>query len=283
MDTSFRNLSRYSQSTVDLTNRVSSIDVFECSEAEKAAHSLAEIVQLLQHRTAPVTTTHSDLTKSLELRANKLRDDLIVKLKSKLTNLFCEAVNANESNSSSSSSTTAAATAGAELSQASLRSFTHCLRALLVLKKGIVVEEVFRNTIVVPLTSKLLTTGKIDGTGGRGTFSELSSCLMSLVQLLQQSLKSVFVVCEGYCGVDLVVRGVWETVVTFLTDKYHSIYSSGIASIFGCCYQAMESFTVNCVLLAGEENAVNCTNRLCQSVAYQKFQSSWKLPLYFQV
>lgn len=63
------------------------------------------------------------------------------------------------------------------------RPFSHCLRALVVLGRGSVAEKVVADAIILPLARSALTQGRVDGTGGRGSFAGLKEGLSFALSL----------------------------------------------------------------------------------------------------
>lgn len=67
-------------------------DVFDCSEFERAGHALADVNHMITSlKGSSMSAQHANLLKSLELRSGKLTEQLIGRIKARLSAMFTEA------------------------------------------------------------------------------------------------------------------------------------------------------------------------------------------------
>jgi len=148
-------------------------DIFDCSELERAAHSLAHALSCLDTITASgssasvqggvgtgtITSSSSSssvmslgFVRSLEIRTKKLVDLLVARLKNRLEDMLTIVASAS---TISSSGTQVRNTESVPKDVASSSfpdiPFCHCLRALLGLDRSEVAERVVADTVVLPL------------------------------------------------------------------------------------------------------------------------------------
>ena len=245
----------------------------------------------------------------LEQRLSKLTEQLVQRLRARLSAIFSSVVSAT---ANSSSSDEADGSNEASINSAfPSRAFAHCLRALVALSRGEVAEEVVAETVTKPLAKPLLTQGRVDDTGGRGSYLGLQSALESLAAQVMAALVLPIQVCadtlttsgsdgggtgggsssgNGINGassasgssahIDLVVRGVWQPVAALLIEKFPGMFSVGIAGTLSRCYKAVVAFIS---ILECSKTAVGGRSDLASHSAVRQFHDRWKLDLYLQV
>lgn len=297
------------------TNGISSViaideKVFYSSELERAAYSLSRALSCLQTIKSSndnrsngsvgnnstnqlIIASSSGLSKTLEQRIQRLRDILIQRLRSQIVSIFSNSASSLTGSIDSDSNMEAEASRIQKLF--SNRAFTHCIRALILLSRGDVAEEVVATTVVEPYIKSTITHGRADGSGGRGSYAGLKECLENLVNMLratlQPALEAAELIGSTFCTddnetsgtFDLVVNGIWLPVTTLLTERFSSIFNSGIASTFARCYNAVENFTKILASVAGPKYAASITDRLANHPLLKEFHGKWKLELYFHL
>jgi hypothetical protein len=289
-------------------------DVFDCSELERAAHAAAHAQRSLSALSLSTTgsTGASMNQRLLEQRLHKLVDQLVQRIRARLSAIFSSAVSA--STNVKIPDDPAAESSVPENSFPS-RAFSHCLRALVALSKGQVAEEVVAETVTCPLAKPLLTQGRVDGNGGRGSYLGLKSALEALASQVTAALAMPLIVCaetfpattlKGHDGIgasssgngnengsasstsapvpiDLIVNGVWLPVAALLKEKFSGMFSVGIAGTLARCYTALEAFVL--ILKESEVAADNSggIRDISSHPAIKNFHGYWKLDLYLQV
>jgi hypothetical protein len=194
------------------------------------------------------------------------------------------------------------------------RAFAHCLRALVALSRREVAEEVVAETVTKPLAKTLLTQGRVDGNGGRGSYLGLQTALETLASQVMGALAVPLQACVATypeivrsnmepadassssasdlsCSpvamipMDLIVKGVWLPVAALLTDKFPGMFSVGIASTLAHCYKSVEVFLS--ILDKQSEVIMSSSGRTGSGIlthpAVKAFHENWKLDLYLQV
>eukprot|EP01038_Epipyxis_sp_PR26KG_P007667 gene7667-10431_t len=171
---------------------------FISSEIERVAYSLSSIQQYLTSLSHSLSTLQSQqqklnsqsflsytsifsLHKSLELQNKELLDNFIKKVKSRLEKIFSQAsaeINNNNINSSVITNEHELIEPNSSLiPDVSVMSCSYCIRALMKVHRGEIAEETFSHLIVEPLIKNNLIPGKVDGKGGRGSYSGLAESL----------------------------------------------------------------------------------------------------------
>eukprot|EP01041_Mallomonas_annulata_P005055 gene5055-10123_t len=192
------------------------------------------------HGNSSVYTSPSTIAlgKSLELRAHKLQEALLLRLRKKLTVLLEATVNTNVN-------------VNVDVNQSqSFRyqdmAFVHCVRALMSLSRGSEAEAV-----VVAVRG---TSGWYGGEGvlcGAGRHAPHPSGDHSIpIALRPLSGGAVHPFTQNIISsssssspsVDLLVNGVWAPVVAVLHERFPSMLTTGIACTFQRCYSALERF-----------------------------------------
>ena len=247
----------------------------------------------------------------LEQRLARLIEQLVQRVRARLSAIFSSAVSAS-ANVAPKADTTEGES---ESSGFPSRAFAHCLRALVALSRGEVAEEVVAETVTRPLSKPLLTQGRVDDTGGRGSYLGLRSALESLAAQVMAALVMPVQVCEEtfprtgldsegcsssgtdalkpLATIDLIMRGVWQPVAALLAEKFPGMFSVGIAGTLSRCYLAVEAFVS---ALENQDPRSSMNGRLADHSregrrerdlsshpAVAQFHNSWKLDLYLQV
>ena len=279
-------------------------DIFDCSELERAAHSAAQAQRFLTSISPPAGGgTVSVNQRVLEQRLNKLTEQLVQRVRARLSAIFSAAVSA----SAIANRTSDVSEIAREMSSSNgfpSRAFSHCLRALVALSRGEVAEEVVAETVTRPLAKPLFTQGRVDDTGGRGSYLGLKSALELLAVQIMAALvgplqtfadtfpgtdindtsgasssgngSDVSIAIRARSTIDLIVRGVWHPVATLLIEKFPGMFSVGIAGTLSRCYTAVEAF-VSILDKSYREGD------LASHPAVAQFHNNWKLDLYLQV
>lgn len=155
-----------------------------------------------------------------------------------------------------------------------------------------VLEDAFALAVVVPMSSSALTQGKIDGTGGRNSYSNLQELLKELIMSLQSDYAEVFSCAEEVAStsdattskkLDLVINGVWIPISKILAEKFPTIFTTGIANTLSRCYNALEDTIQLLSSVAGDKHAINISLRIVSSNTISTFENRWKLDLYFSL
>ena len=250
-------------------NNAKARDIFECSEYERAANSLSKALKCIDtlssadnqstssSSSSTLATMQSFLGK-VEQRARKGVETLVLKIKNRLEDMLAIAVSAcNERREKEKLQTEGdidAYSSPTKLPEFPVRSFCHCLRALVVLRRGGTAERVVADSIVLPLARTALSQGRVDGTGGRGSFAGLKESLNSIVADVKFSLLEPFRLAEEMTSVaddqvlppvDFLVNGIWYPVTNHLANKFPNIFSVGIADTLYRAYTAVEDFTAD--------------------------------------
>ena len=301
-------------------------EIFECSEYERAANSLSKALKCIETlRTSENSSSSSSFTSSssltsshafirtVEQRAHKAMETLVLKIKNRLEDILAVAVSAcnerkekekkrGEDEEDLGMSSHGHVTDSHSLQDFPERSFSHCLRALVMLGRGGTAERVVAETIVLPLARNMLTQGRVDGTGGRGSFSGLRESLDNVLSDIRYALLTPFRLAEATnptlseddenChipSVDFLVNGIWLPITTHIADKFPNMFTVGIADTMFRAYGAIEGFTANLSRLllgeSGDEDGSICSvvGRLRFHPSIIAFHSRWKLDLYYQV
>lgn len=292
--------------------------LFECSEYERAANSLSvamKCIDSIKTMSSGGTSSSSStamaamaaFAKSIEQRVRKATEALVARIRNRLEDMLTVAFSASTRakeriKSSSDENSPADVASGDSLERIEFpeRPYSHCLRALISLNRGDIAEKVVADAIVLPLAKTVLTQGRVDGTGGRGSFaglrqsldiilSDLRTYMIEPFQIAESVVHSVvgLVSGEAHIPLDLIISGVWAPVVAHLAEKFSSMFSVGIANTFYTAYVAVEGFTTDlALLLQTEVNIVTSekiTSRLRSHPALLTFHGKWKLDIYYQL
>ena len=170
--------------------------------------------------------------------------------------------------------------------------FSHYTRSLMTLGRPEVLEEAFVVAVVTPMATSALTQGKVDGTGGRNSFSNLQELLKELVLSLRNDYADIFHCAEEITlasdanaskKLDLVINGTWAPISRILVEKFPTIFTTGIANTLSRCYNALEETILLLSSLAGEQYAKNISTRIIANSSISAFEKRWKLDLYFSL
>ena len=296
-------------------------DVFDCSELERGAYAAAQAQRFLSALPSSVGAGGANMNqRQLEQRLNKLIEQLVQRIRARLSAIFSAAISASASVTASKAEDSASSDASASGSSFPSRAFAHCLRALVALSKGDVAEEVVAETVTCPLAKVLLTQGRVDGVGGRGSYLGLQSALESLASQVMAALAHPLkafsetfpgieaAICDSLASsssgshkcnkpistvstpIDFIVNGVWVPVAAMLEEKFPGMFSVGIAGTLSRCYMAVESFVS---MLEKCDSATSTSTSSLEATkgkvdfsahpAIVQFHSHWKLDLYLQV
>ena len=157
----------------------------------------------------------------------------------------------------------------------------------------------------------MLSQGRVDGTGGRGFYSGLGESLGHILESLMAApgVADLLRLTEGIFHPvssnqntiiykdDILVSGIWKPVTTVLAERYHGMFSVGVAVAMHRAFTALEQFAreiPRTFLLTsdstGNIGGINRNSgvtiayaRLCRHPDVVAFRNKWKLDLYFQV
>ena len=292
-------------------------DVFDCSELERAAHSVAQAKRYLAslHPASTVSGGGGSGSKPgaalvppqpLAQRVTRLEEQLLQRIRARIVAIFssCSAVaqavpldaDANSSSCDKPSSSSGLVDGTASENTFPARAFAHCLRAVVALSRGDIAEEAVADTVTRPLAKNMLTQGRVDGTGGRGSYAGLQEALEGLATSVFHAVALPRKVCNDtfpqhtageVAPVDLMVNGVWLPIAALLAERFPGMFSVGIASTMARCYSAVSRFAS---ILEQREQlassaAASATIASPSSFkqAVDKFNQNWKLDLYLQL
>lgn len=129
-------------------------DIFICSEYERAAYCLRSLLNNIATVTPLIGSANNasieKLFTQLKFQCTELTGFLVDKIRAKLSHILSSVLLRS---SSSSSSTDVTASTGAVVNDEAVEhsvSYAHCIRALLVLSKGEVVENVVKVDVIDP-------------------------------------------------------------------------------------------------------------------------------------
>jgi hypothetical protein len=285
------------------------MDAFNCSEYERAASALAIAsanLSLLQLQ----SSSGNDLT----MKANV--QDLTAEVK-RISAVFTEKVKAYLENVLATVSTNSAATdKNVEITceplpendhsrfvkSFQMRAFAHCVRSLVYLQKESLFIEIFANTSILPYLKANLTSGKVDGKEGRGSFSGLEETLLAFVSwiettrlpeyiglierdLLHLTQNTVLPLTlspqepndSNTSKLDVLVLGLWKPVADVIKERFSNLFSIGITSIFSRSYTSILNFLGRLSALVSGPTA---PNRLMNHPEVTSFLSMFKLDTY---
>lgn len=160
--------------------------------------------------------------------------------------------------------------------------FKHCVRALIVLKRTDILESVFDQIIVNPMIKSLLTQGRVDGTGGRGSFAGLEETLLELSSQLKSVLQEPLKIIEEqrYAAIidqkfDIIINGIWKPIAGLLSTRFPSMFTIAIADTFARCYLACDLFKSSLTTLAGDDWTNEIINRFSTNATIREMDSKW--------
>lgn len=162
------------------------------------------------------------------------------------------------------------------------RLLKHCLCALQVMERLDIAEAAVAEC-VLPHAKATLTQGRVDGGGGRGSFGGLEAALLTVLSKLDQPVLSLLATAEGM-GCDLVIGGAWLPIITLISERFPAMFSVGIASVMADCMRAFEAFhTSLSTKLLGPEHANALTRRFATDSRVVTFRDRWNLDLYLKL
>jgi hypothetical protein len=284
-------------------------DAFNCSEYERAASALAIAsanLSLLQLKSSAIN--------DLAMKANV--QDLATEVK-RLSAVFTEKVKAYLENVLASVSTNSAATdKNVEIACKTLpendlsrlvksfqmRAFAHCVRSLVYLQKESLFIEIFSNTSILPYLKTNLTSGKVDGKEGRGSFSGLEETLLAFVSWIETTRLPEYIALierdllhlsqntilpltlfpqvpndSSASKLDVLVLGLWKPVADIIKERFSNLFSIGITSIFSRSYTSILNFLQRLLVVVPGTTA---SNRLMNHPEVTSFLSMFKLDTY---
>lgn len=249
-------------------------DLFVCSEYERAAvalHDSHQDIAAVVRDNQQVKLLAPPLLQDLTKRYSETRENLLHQLKTHLEHYFSSA--ATTPNQEKSVPSSAA-------DRAQLRCFLHCIRALIVLQQITVAEGALRSVVIDPYLKGLITGGKVDGKGGRGSYSGLTSLFEEYLTWLKTSRLLVLLqAIDGSAREEIVVKGVYLPLVRLLRERCPAMLSVGITTVFSNCFRAVDSLIPR---LSGLflENVDGC---FWSQAEVQTFYTGWKIDLYSQL
>jgi hypothetical protein len=201
-----------------------SLDLFYASELERAAFILAESVDELDTIRSSLESTDSNTnTSSLSSskpndkkgdapmshvasssnnastyrvlldRHERLCNRLVTRIQSWLEEMIVDEVDSEVSNVTDLDKQMEALQSRTHTHKN--RCIVHCLRALVVLGKGEVAETVVAQTLQSHIDA-VLTVGRLDGNGGRGTYSGLKETLCGLLSKVSAQMRNILFLAE---------------------------------------------------------------------------------------
>ncbi len=293
-------------------NDKNTLDIFQCSEVERAAFSLQSASLFLNNGEEDQPNSSSLPGGNIN---DKIRDSLRDRIMTCISALLDKARGRLESIFSTHASMVSSAITMDDKGLASVvsdgpsrfvkafptRSATHLLRALLALGRADVAEECIVNTLVMTHAKSVLTQGRVDGAGGRGSFAALKQTLLGLVSAIAPALKTPICLLDSVTlpdsststahnvssngGADILMRVLWKTVADLLESKFPGIFSTGIASTLHSSYEAVMRFTTEVHTLAVKWSLSTSTDtwQPQSTVEYTSFNKNWRFDLYFSL
>lgn len=146
--------------------------------------------------------------KTLSVRLAKLIERLVQRVRARLVAIFSSTLSASTTSTTTgnSNNTSISNSNSGDISSSNnfpARAFSHCLRALIALSHSHVAEEVIAETVTLPLAKSLLTQGKIDGSGGKGSYMGIQAALEVLGKQVVVGLDvPLRVCCETFPDID---------------------------------------------------------------------------------
>ncbi len=271
-------------------------EVFNCSELERAAYAILNATNCLnvmkksnvvENGSATSSGSTTSLIRNLEQRVVKLSELLIIKLKSQLTSIFSN----TEKYITSIELSNTIKSDNSHLLTFPVRQYTHCLRALIVLGKGDIIENIIAELLVVPHIKSALTQGRIDGSSGRGTFAGLTEALENVLKVIRSLLLSVFNATENVIAgtnstvipLDVIINSVWKPIMALLSERFPIMFSTAIANTFKHCYNAYEKFNQSITDVAGVEWKDVVSRRMKSNETVKLYNEKWKFDLYYRI
>lgn len=264
-------------------------DLFVCSEYERAAIALKEsqddLTTISQNITSLQNTVSPSMVQELQRNFEITKENLVANVKTHLEHYFSAASTEKRSQSHGT-----AAPVPDVATQTQRRCYGHCLRAVLSLGRGDIAEGALRTAVVEPYVKNALSVGKVDGKLGRGTYSGLESALNDMIAWLETSYlgellsmaDEIATMLGGYhdakpASFNLIANGVWQPVVQVLQERFPTMQSVGITSVFSHCFRAVDLFAQHLLRVYPHSGARGLR------LAVQQYFKTWKLELYSQL
>lgn len=264
-------------------------DLFVCSEYERAAIALKEsqddLAAISQNISSLQNTVSPSMVQELQRNFEITKENLVANVKTHLEHYFSAA--STEKRSQPHGHAVPVADVAAQTQR---RCYGHCLRAVLSLGRGDIAEGALRTAVVEPYVKNALSVGKVDGKLGRGTYSGLESALTDMITWLETShlgellsvADEIATMLGGYqdakqAPFNLIANGVWQPVVHILQERFPTMQSVGITSVFSHCFRAVDQFAQHLLRVYPHSGA----RGLRQAV--QQYFKTWKLELYSQL
>jgi hypothetical protein len=264
-------------------------DLFVCSEYERAAIALKEsqddLATISQNITSLQNTVSPSMVQELQRNFEITKENLVANVKTHLEHYFSAASTEKRSQSHGT-----AAPVADVATQTQRRCYGHCLRAVLSLGRGDIAEGALRTAVVEPYVKNALSVGKVDGKLGRGTYSGLESALNDMIAWLETSyLGELLSVADEIATMlgsyhdakpasfNLIANGVWQPVVHVLQERFPTMQSVGITSVFSHCFRAVDFFAQHLLRVYPHSGARGLR------LAVQQYFKTWKLELYSQL
>ena len=137
-----------------------------------------------------------------------------------------------------------------------------------------------------------MTSAKVDGKNGRGSFSGLDNVLQAILTSIRAFIVPYLNECEavlslssadGGVSADLIVRSIWVPITTAILDKYSGMFSIGIPSVLSSCYRTIDRFLDSLQELVSPIWRPALARRLLAHPTVKVFQAKWKLDVYYQL
>lgn len=137
-----------------------------------------------------------------------------------------------------------------------------------------------------------MTSAKVDGKHGRGSFSGLDYVLQAILTSVQTYITPYLNECEavlslsppdGGVSADLIVRSIWVPITSAILDKYSGMFSIGIPAVLSSCYRTVQRFLSSLQELVSPVWRPALTRRLFAHPSVREFQAKWKLDVYYQL
>lgn len=264
-------------------------DLFVCSEYERAAIALKEsqddLTTISQNITSLQNIVSPSMVQELQRNFEITKENLVANVKTHLEHYFSAASTEKRSQSHGT-----AAPVPDVATQTQRRCYGHCLRAVLSLGRGDIAEGALRTAVVEPYVKNALSVGKVDGKLGRGTYSGLESALNDMIAWLETSYlgellsmaDEIATMLGGYhdakpASFNLIANGVWQPVVQVLQERFPTMQSVGITSVFSHCFRAVDLFAQHLLRVYPHSGARGLR------LAVQQYFKTWKLELYSQL
>ena len=247
------------------------IDILESSEFERAAQLLFSAKGLLKSENASSgrSNEYAPSLTMLSQRSIRLEELLINKIRPCISSMLTKS---NTLNSVFPS-----------------QGFIHCVRALLILQKHEIIEQIIAESVVVPLIKTVMTQGRVDGTGGRGSYAGLQSCFQEVLSELKTILFIPLTITEKLfdsginSSLDLIINSIWKPISSHLVERFPGMFTIAIPNTFSVCYLAYNDFKQSLTQLAGIEYIERISKRIQSNELLTEFELRWNIEMYFHL